>query len=159
MAMEMTDRNPYTETVDFLEDVAIQFIIDRTSWYVVSRKSRQFVRSLNICNSQVGSVKDLVTKLTTCLEDVKTVSRVGNIVTLTVPRFKQRITVVVPDFNSIQSVLDVCKVTTIQSLHQHRSPALCPGVRQRRVPDVRHLRHRGVGRHAAVRRARYVASV
>ena len=50
------DRNPYTETVDFLEDVAIQFIIDRTSWYVVSRKSRQFVRSLNICNSQVGSV-------------------------------------------------------------------------------------------------------
>ena len=69
------DRNPYTETVDFLEDVAIQFIIDRTSWYVVSRKSRQFVRSLNICNSQVGSVKDLVTKLTTCLEDVKTVNR------------------------------------------------------------------------------------
>ena len=40
------DRNPYTETVDFLEDVATQFIIDRTSWYVVSRKSRQFVRSL-----------------------------------------------------------------------------------------------------------------
>ena len=25
-------------------------------------------------------------------------------------RFKQRMTVVVPDFNSIQSVLDVCKV-------------------------------------------------
>ena len=49
-----------------------------------------------------------MTKLTTCLEDVKTVNRDGNIVTLTVPRFKQRITVVVPDFNSIQSVLDVC---------------------------------------------------
>ena len=72
------DRNLYTETVDFLEDVAIQFIIDRTSWYVVSRRSRQFVRSLNICNSQVGSVKDLVTKLTTCREDVETVNRDGN---------------------------------------------------------------------------------
>ena len=107
------DRNPYTETVDFLEDVAIQFIIDRTSWYVVSRKSRQFVRSLNICNSQVGSANDLVTKLTTCLEDVRTVNRDGNIVTLTVPRFKQSITLVVPDFNSIQSVLDVCKVTML----------------------------------------------
>jgi len=58
----------------------------------------------------VGSAKDLVTKLTTCLEDVETVNRDGNIVTFTVPRFKQRITVVVPDFNSIQSVLDVCKV-------------------------------------------------
>jgi len=58
----------------------------------------------------VGSVKDLVTKLTTCLEDVETVNRDGNIITFTVPRFKQRITVVVPDFNSIQSVLDVCKV-------------------------------------------------
>ena len=54
-----------------------------------------------------------MTKLTTCLEDVETVNRDGNIVTLTVPRFKQRITVVVPDFNSIQSVLDVCKVTMI----------------------------------------------
>ena len=54
-----------------------------------------------------------MTKLTTCLEDVETVNRDGNIVTFTVPRFKQRITVVVPDFNSIQSVLDVCKVTTL----------------------------------------------
>ena len=54
-----------------------------------------------------------MTKLTTCLEDVETVNRDGNIVTFTVPRFKQRITVVMPDFNSIQSVLDVCKVTTL----------------------------------------------
>ena len=91
-----------------------------TSWYVLSREGRQFVRSLNICNSQVGSVKDLVTKLTTCLEDVETVNRDGNIVTFTVPRFKQRITVVVPDFNSIQSVLDVCKVITLSVLlYQH----------------------------------------
>ena len=34
----------------------------------------------------------------------------GNIVHFTVPRFKQRLTVVSPDFNNIQSVLDVCKV-------------------------------------------------
>ena len=54
-----------------------------------------------------------MTKLTTCLEDVETVDRDGNIVTFTVPRFKQRITVVVPDFNSIQSVLNVCKVTML----------------------------------------------
>ena len=54
-----------------------------------------------------------MTKLTTCLEDVETANRDGNIVTFTVPRFKQRITVVVPDFNSIQSVLDACKVTML----------------------------------------------
>ena len=34
----------------------------------------------------------------------------GNIVHFTVPRFKQRLSVVVPDFNNIQSVLDVTKV-------------------------------------------------
>jgi len=58
--------------------------------------------------SCVGSVVD---KLTSCMEDVETVKNDSrNIVHFTVPRFKQRMTAVFPDYNNIQSVLDVCKV-------------------------------------------------
>ena len=61
--------------------------------------------------SKIGNVSSLTEKMTTCLEDVETVKMPGgNIVHFTVPRFKQRLTVVSPDFNNIQSVLDVCKV-------------------------------------------------
>ena len=59
--------------------------------------------------SYVGSVVD---KLTSCMEDVETVKNdSSNIFHFTVPRFKQRMTAVFPDYNNIQSVLDVCKVS------------------------------------------------
>jgi len=64
-----------------------------------------------LLDSLVVSVETLVTRLTSCVEDVESVRLGGgHITTFTVPRFKQRMTVVVPDFDSIQSVLDVCKV-------------------------------------------------
>ena len=55
-------------------------------------------------------MKDVVEKLVTCQGDSETVRTGDHMTHFTVPRFKQRITVITPDMNKIENVLDACKV-------------------------------------------------
>ena len=55
-------------------------------------------------------MKDVVEKLVTCQGDSETVKSGDHMTHFTVPRFKQRITVITPDMNKIENVLDACKV-------------------------------------------------
>ena len=52
---------------------------------------------------------DLVERLAGCMEDTQTVKS-GNVTHMAIQRFKQRMSVISPNFDSIQSVLDTCKV-------------------------------------------------
>jgi len=57
----------------------------------------------------VDRVPALVERLAGCIEDTQTVKS-GNVTHMAIQRFKQRMSVISPNFDSIQSVLDTCKV-------------------------------------------------
>jgi len=60
--------------------------------------------------SQVETAKQMMDKVTTCMTDIELVSVDSGAVQMSVPRFKQRFTMVQPDRSSLHAVLDTAKV-------------------------------------------------
>ena len=60
-------------------------------------------------HSQVETVPAVLEKLTGSMEDCQTV-KTTSVTHLAIPRFKQRMSIITPNFDSIHSVLDSCKV-------------------------------------------------
>jgi len=60
--------------------------------------------------SQEDTAKSVFEKVTTCMSDIEVVKVTSGAVHMTVPRFKQRFTMVQPDRNNLHAVLDMSKV-------------------------------------------------
>jgi len=63
-----------------------------------------------LASSQVETAKQVMDKVTTCMTDIELVKVDSGAIHMTVPRFKQRFTVVQPDRSSLHAVLDTAKV-------------------------------------------------
>jgi len=63
-----------------------------------------------LAESQVGNARNLVDKVTKCMPDMDIVKIRESLLQLTVPRFRQRFTISMPDWTSLHSVLDMAKV-------------------------------------------------
>jgi len=63
-----------------------------------------------LATSQVDTANNMVDKVTTCMPDMELVKVDSGAIQMTVPRFKQRFTVVQPDWTSLHAVLDMAKV-------------------------------------------------
>jgi len=63
-----------------------------------------------LATSQVDTANNMVDKFTTCMPDMELVKTSSGAIQMTVPRFKQRFTMVQPNWNSLHAVLDTAKV-------------------------------------------------
>ena len=69
----------------------------------------QHCNTLIILFTQAETVSHVVERLTLSMEDCQTVKS-NNVTHLAIPRFKQRMSIITPNVDSLQSVLDSCKV-------------------------------------------------
>jgi len=65
---------------------------------------------VSLAESQENSASNMVERVSTCMPDIELVKVASGAIQMSLPRFKQRFTVVTPSRNSLHSVLDTAKV-------------------------------------------------